>query len=73
METSTFTGSLSRRVFLLRGGGTGVHGRSGTYLRGNVVWSTTEGTSSVRSKHILLAHTKVCQFAVAVSVQDDIV
>jgi predicted hotdog family 3-hydroxylacyl-ACP dehydratase len=46
---------------------------SDAHLRCNIIWSPTEGASKFSIKDFLFAHAKICQFAVAMSVQENIV
>lgn len=43
------------------------------YLRGNVVWSTTEGGGGDSIQDAFFTHAKVCQFTVAFCIQQNIV
>jgi len=43
------------------------------YLWSNVVWSTTECVGSSCCHHAFLAHTKVSELAVAVSIKQNVV
>ena len=45
----------------------------GLYLGGDVVGGAAEGGGPVLSKHVLLAHAKVCDLDVSVLVQHHIV
>lgn len=44
-----------------------------THLRGDVVRCSTKGLCGHAVKHVLLAHAKVCDLYVALSVQHDVV
>lgn len=43
------------------------------YLRGNVVWCATECGGTIFSEHVLFAHSEVCNFHMAISIQHHII